>query len=365
MEETPRIPLVLDPGPSITDGAGAIAAGAAVLAIIGFGATSGSLSLFALSALAAAAFVAIGIFIGSRLLYWQAPTIYLDASPLHLGEDVQLVYDRRTSRTVDVPEGGLHLSLCCEEIVRWESGHGDERTTRRRARTVMRSMTTVATTSTPDGLRAEATVRVPLGSVGPTLDLPHHRRRWWIEAQLTGDRLPGDRRHYVVRVDPVVAEAQRARAQDTIATPQELQPPAPSTFARIASNKPLAGLLSTTVEPGGELVGRLHYRPDATDGIAGVRLDVEWHTEGDGDRDAGTVGTLRVPLDVAGGIDTAWRIRLPLDAPTSYVGELFRLSYSLVVRVDRRHWFDSVHVIPLTVVPRYGSKLPWIEQLQR
>lgn len=89
--------------------------------------------------------------------------------------------------------------------------------------------------------------------------------------------------------------------------------------------------------------------------VRGLRVHLEYETEGRGDRDSREYSETTVPIDRFGMGRADITLEVPFNAPISYDGHLLRVKYEIVVVTDRQRAFDYALKIPVVVAPVGGA----------
>jgi hypothetical protein len=106
-------------------------------------------------------------------------------------------------------------------------------------------------------------------------------------------------------------------------------------------------------DPGSTLEGTVTITPQADLNCNGVKVRLEWHTEGQGDRDQQKADEVIVFQGVlAGGQPAVFSFRLSLpDQPWSYSGFYINILWDLVADIDLPIAINPKSRLPITLRP--------------
>ena len=113
------------------------------------------------------------------------------------------------------------------------------------------------------------------------------------------------------------------------------------------------------VELGGRLSGRvtlpgMEGTHPTTERIREVRVGLCYETEGRGDRDRWNGPTQSFGVNVDGSLFGQLELDVPIDAPISYDGSLFRVRWTVEARTDLRMRIDPKTSVEFVVIPARG-----------
>jgi hypothetical protein len=120
-------------------------------------------------------------------------------------------------------------------------------------------------------------------------------------------------------------------------------------------------LTNTSAELGGRFRGHL-VRSGELDDLAdtsksrvrGVRMRLQYRTEGRGTTDRSRVDEVTLAADDFGRVNSAFELVVPDDAPVSYDGLLIRVIWEIEVIVDIKSRIDATEQYPVLVLPTNG-----------
>lgn len=110
-----------------------------------------------------------------------------------------------------------------------------------------------------------------------------------------------------------------------------------------------------TVELGNEIVGQVSVSPNRKQLPKEIEIAAKWRTEGRGERDRGTVGTLSPELE-----NLTWltrqqfpfRFTIPDNVPISYDGDLIRFLWEVEVKLKFGWLKSQTEMAAFRVLPK-------------
>jgi hypothetical protein len=110
-------------------------------------------------------------------------------------------------------------------------------------------------------------------------------------------------------------------------------------------------------DPASSIIGRVDIMPESNVNTRAIELYVQWHTEGRGDRDMGSIPPIQLhsgQLNSGMPLYYPFNMMLPLE-PWSYSGHYINIIWSVVVKIDIPRGKDVQGLMPFVLFPAAKS----------